>query len=256
MTRGIGRFLLLGGLLVCICQPAAAADISFVPERSIHERLPDSAHVQISGEITDGDPVRLRVALALLAMARSSNPMVVLDSPGGNVPAALEMGRILRESLAHTIVDRDGSCSSSCVFLLAGGVMRDLFLNGKIGLHRPRFDYEPYGGLSKDQAKAAYDALIGRCVDYMKEMGISEKVFSDMLRVPSQSIRFVDRDYANEQGLVGTDPGWEEWSRAKAIKSKGEARVKAGDRRLDCYNKGELQWVCEARYKKDLDAIK
>ena len=72
--------------------------------------------------------------------------------------------------------------------------MRDVFLNGQIGLHRPRFDYGPYGSIPKDQARAAYNALIAKCVDFMKEMGISERVFSDMLKVPSQRVRFVYRE--------------------------------------------------------------
>lgn len=111
-------------------------------------------------------------------------------------------------------MDKDASCSSSCVFLLAGGVIRNVFLNGQIGLHRPRFEYEPYATLSKDEAKMAYDKLVQRCVEYMKEMGIGGEVFSDMLRIPSHKVRFVAREYAEEHGLVGVDPGWEEWSRA------------------------------------------
>lgn len=90
----------------------------------------------------------------------------------------------------------------------------------------------------------------------MKEMGISDRVFSDMLKVPSQNVRFVDRAYAKEQGLVGTDPAWEEWSRALQARSKGEVGVKAWDRLLDCYNSGRAQSECVVRYKEELDAIK
>lgn len=132
------RILTIGGLLLSISLPAVCADIRYVPQRAIQKRLPDSAHIEIAGEITNADSQRLRKALAQAKAAspHSLIPIVILDSPGGSVPVALEMCRILRDSLAHTIVDRDGSCSSSCVFLLAGGVVRNVFMNGQIGLHR------------------------------------------------------------------------------------------------------------------------
>src|SRR5260370_23415869 len=127
------------------------------------------------------------------------------------------MGKLLREHHANTLVGRDGTCSSSCVFVFAGGVIRDLFDNGRFGLHRPRFDYEQFSNLSEEHARAAYDTLRAACAEYMKHMGISEQVFSDMLKVPSQEIRFVGREYAERYNLLGTDAGWEEWVRARDI---------------------------------------
>lgn len=90
----------------------------------------------------------------------------------------------------------------------------------------------------------------------MKEMGISDKVFTDMLRIPSQKVRMVDRDYAKEHGLVGTDPGFEEWWRARKIRNEGEARVKAYDQLGDCYNSNVPHLECDSRYNAEMKAIK
>lgn len=250
--------LLLCSLLCCLTLPAYSADIRYVPVSAIDTgHISDYPHVEIVGEITEGDPARLRKALAQVMSVRNTkrlmNPLVILDSPGGSVSIALEMGRILRNSLAITAVERDKSCSSSCVFLLVGGVDRFIFMNGKIGLHRPRFEAEIYGNLSKDEARAAYNTLVQRCVEYMKEMGISDSVFSDMLKVPSHKVRFVYQDYAEEHGLVGVDPGWEEWERARRIRRDGEPAVKALDRWKDCVSSGGADSACMERYLKELD---
>ena len=145
--------------------------------------------ISITGEIVQGDAEKLRKAFAQCRdeyahkprPTGGTDPMVVLDSPGGSVPVALEMGRILRDSLAWTTVLNNQTCSSSCVFLLAGGVRRTVAVKARVGLHRPRFEYDSFALLSKDEARAAYNKLVQACVDFMREMGISDQVFSDML---------------------------------------------------------------------------
>lgn len=237
-SRFLVRISLLMSLLVTSL--ASGADIRFVPSKWAHDieatgsatlteddhKMPTEwAHVKITGNIVEGDVQKLQQALNKLEAARdikSATPIVIIDTPGGDVSVALQMGIILRDSLAYTIVAPNGNCSSSGVLLLAAGVERSAYSSGRIGLHRPRFEYEPFANLSSEQARAEYDALAKECADYMKKMGISDQVFSDMLKVPSHEIRFVDRAYAKKHGLIGTDPAWEEWSRAKGIIKKRE----------------------------------
>lgn len=90
----------------------------------------------------------------------------------------------------------------------------------------------------------------------MKEMGVSDQIFYDMLKVPSQNVNFVDRDYQEMTGLVGSDPALDEWKRAVFVKRHGEARVKAIDRMFDCYNKGVNPKICEERYKIELESVR
>jgi hypothetical protein len=117
-------------LSMIVASSAFSADIGYLSGHG-DQRVSDHEHVIITGEIVGGDTDKLRKALTQLTPDPSHrvNPIVILDSPGGNVPIALEMGRSLRDSSAWTIVDRGGSCSSSCVFLLAGGVRRSVFSN-------------------------------------------------------------------------------------------------------------------------------
>lgn len=237
----------------------ALADVFFIPKKSNAYRIPEYAHILIAGEITSGDVGRLRniikKRLNELNSQITEQPIVLLDSPGGDVSAALEMGRLLRNILAFTVVDGGASCNSACVFLLAGGVSRNLYLDGRIGLHRPRFDYGQFANLTKDQAASTYEKLKSECSTYMKEMGISDQVFYDMLKIPSQDVKFVNREYAKRTGLVGYDPAWEEWTRALSVKRQGEARVKALDRLVDCYNKGVKKAICEKRYENEIKSL-
>jgi hypothetical protein len=226
-----------------IASSVGAADIRVdpgVPERERAKQFPltDFSHLEISGEIVEGDADKLGKALAQLSVnyIPNANPIVFLNSPGGNVNVALEMGRILRVSLAHTVVDKGATCGSSCIFVFAGGVIRNTVRGGRLALHRPRFAYESFGNLSADQARTAYTAAVSRCADFMKEMSISEQVLSVMLRVPSQEVRFIDTKGAEKYGPDGRDPAWEEWSRALDVKRFGEAYVKARDRLLECLN--------------------
>jgi hypothetical protein len=47
---------------------------------------------------------------------------VFLNSPGGDVAAAMELGEEIRKQWALTTVDDDGECFGACVLVLAAGV--------------------------------------------------------------------------------------------------------------------------------------
>lgn len=236
----------------------ASADVLFVPEKQDIRMYVDRAHILVSGEIVADDVDELRRVLAQRRKILGSTPLVVLNSPGGSVVAALEMGRIIRDTPGETAVEGGGSCSSSCVFLHSAGVMRNVFGDGLLGLHRPRFDYEEFAALSKLDARTAYAQVVEACEKYMREMGISDEVFKDMLRIPSHEIRFVDRDYAEQHDLVGKDPAWEEWMRARDVKQKGETTVLAWDQFKECANEnyqlGFDKYDCAALYREIREA--
>jgi hypothetical protein len=144
MIRGLVSFSVQAAFLSTALLPSIlGADIRFVPQKP-GQNLMDWAHVEINGEIVQGDVEKLRKALAEFdrsieeyAKAHENdkayqqraaaaggihglgNMPVFLNSPGGSVPVALELGKVLRDSYAFTVVSCDGTCSSSCVFVLA-----------------------------------------------------------------------------------------------------------------------------------------
>jgi len=217
------------------------------PGRDLHIR--EFPHILISGQISAAD---LKNVQALMPQLQAAEPsignLVFLNSPGGNVIAAMKIGSFLRAMKAHTAVDSGDGCSSACIFVLAGGVERSAFTGSRLGLHRPSFDSALFAKLTSQDADMLYTDLTIRCREYFRDMGIDDKLFSDMLRVPSQKILVVDTDYAENVRLHGTDPAYEEWTRARDIQKHGPAYVKQWDLRLECLNSGNNYQLCNERF--------
>ena len=82
--------------------------------------------VFLSGPIKSGDQFLFKDFLS----ANSTIKYVDLNSSGGNIRAAGEIGRQIREKNLHTIVDGSRSkCGSSCTILFASGAQR-FYVNG------------------------------------------------------------------------------------------------------------------------------
>ena len=126
----------------------ASADVRFVdevPAETVRLNVRRHAHVELFGEISDDDaktigPLidRVKERSAWRSSEGRAVVLAYLDSLGGSVLAAIKIGELLRANDAMVWVQ--GECSSACVFVLAGGVERNLILDSKIGLHRPFFE--------------------------------------------------------------------------------------------------------------------
>ncbi|PFG53106.1 hypothetical protein ATG98_2188 [Marinobacter sp. LV10R520-4] len=216
-------------------------------------RVQDEPHIRIFGEIKKEDDKKVQTIIDLYRgqMIRKSRMMpVTLDSHGGDVDTAMQIGAKLRNAYAWTMVDMNDECSSACVFILASGVRRDVFSGGKIGLHRPRFDQEYFAGLSRGESEFLYGSLLDGLRSYILAMGVSEKVIDDMVKTPSWKIDYRDREYAETVGLVGDDPSFHEWQRAQDVKEYGEKHMKMQDLWVECYNSGIVSYaICDRLYK-------
>lgn len=235
----------LGGAALFAASRADAESqfIDGVEEKPSH--LSGYAHVKIFGTLTRQDLKQLP-SLIIKAKARSKafnfagepNLHVFLDSIGGDVLAAIEMGRILRNAAAHTWVPRGSECSSACIFLLASGVERRVSPGAKIGLHRPFFEQSYFSGLSRVDAQRHYAVLIERSAKYLRDMGIADELFQQMLRIPSQKVSFVDSEYAERVGLTGEDPAYAEWNRANLARQNSSERLRQLDKMFECMSSG------------------
>jgi len=87
-----------------------------------------------SGAITDQTAISVKT---FLETNKSSNLTVAFDSLGGDVRAALEVGRIIRKYGATTQL-MSGVCASACVMAFVGGADRTtLAASPKFGIHTP-----------------------------------------------------------------------------------------------------------------------
>ncbi len=105
-------------------------------------------------------------------------PLVLLNSDGADLDAAIGIGRLLRwrkasvETYDISYSSKPSKCYSGCVLIAAGAVKRKLSM---IGLHS---GYMKFDGPEDDISlyKPISDETITRIQNYYKEMGISEEV--------------------------------------------------------------------------------
>jgi hypothetical protein len=60
-------------------------------------------------------------------------------------------------------------------------------------------------------------------------MGMSERLYQEMMKVPSNRIRPLSYNETEAFNLSGEDPGYSEWRRARNVAKHGEAKMKEFD---------------------------
>jgi len=177
------------------------------------------ARVEIAGRITKADAERF---IELLEVLRPGIEVidVQLDSPGGDLWAAMQIGEVVRKHWLMTSVSDEppsNGCMSACVFILAAGAVRIVGEESRVGIHRPHFDQLLFAGLYRAQAKVEYDTLSQSVAAYLTKMGMSERLYQAMMNVPSSEIRFLSYEESKAFSLAGEDPGYGEWVRARNV---------------------------------------
>ena len=160
--------------------------------------------IYIYDEITQEDASEL-ASIDNMMPIEMHFPKVYINSYGGFVSAAQRIGRILRRRNA-SIEGRDlffpskaALCSSSCVFIAAGAVDRQL---DHIGVHRPF--YERTDKFCKTEQIPVAENIVEEDLEYFKEMGITEKLFDHMRKTDFQKMTefFYDPDTPYEEQLI------------------------------------------------------
>lgn len=171
--------------------------------------------LQIKGGITPALIPKVKDALALA----TGDPVpagliVLLESPGGDGIAAMEIGRLLRAGHAHVFVT--GKCSSACTIILMGGVVREA-KDYQIGIHQARLTkIDKETGIRVEVEAYKNQKLLDRLIDanqqmkdYSLEMGLSEEFYKVMSQTPVDQMKWLTRGEAIRLGLIGIDPEYE-----------------------------------------------
>ena len=149
-------------------------------------------------------------------------PLVYLNSPGGNLDEAMNIGRILRmrsatvESLDIFHPENTPMCDSACALIAAGAPNRNLY---EIGFHRGRSAKRLRG--EKYQYAPLTDEEQAPMLAYLREMKISEDLIALCKEVPSNSIYelnlSLDEPFSNQKivkyGFRTREPKGEERQR-------------------------------------------
>ncbi|TCR78702.1 hypothetical protein [Rhizobium sp. BK376] len=249
----IGRpgVLVVTGLLIfaLLLAPLLTADLAFAEAPGSGQRPMDFilVHsgdckeaciewVSAEGKISADTP---KLFAALLKSLNGRKLPIVIQSGGGDVNAALAVGRMIRKAgleteigrtqlkdcptlnprCQETVSDNDWSegvvraggayCLSACPFLFAGGSVRVAARNAYLGVHQittVRQEYEADGSKRKivkeTTSTKLYPALRRELAVYFDQMGISNDVFAMIASAIPQDMHIIQTDDALKSGLL------------------------------------------------------
>lgn len=150
--------------------------------------------IRLGGDITEADAAALDAAECVRVA------MFIHDSLGGDVNAAIHIGRWARERDATIAVITDAVCYSSCALVYIGGVRRSNF--GEVGIHRPYLAGSP---LSNAEIEALIPRMLDEVRDYIDEAGVSPEFASLMINTPPAAMRRYRTDEIYDL-VAETDP--------------------------------------------------
>ncbi|MGB8279318.1 MAG: hypothetical protein WCF20_15500 [Methylovirgula sp.] len=167
------------------------------------------AVIAAEGEITDRTPYDFRSFVENNVGRADLHAIIFLNSPGGKVVAAMELGRIWRRLGVAAIVGRAdpaqpgnvtqflaARCLSACVYALIGAKKRVIPPASVVGIHR-MFFYEGEGGpigdgtaLRRHYDNGGMKALLSH---YTGRMGVSPALIAMAERISSDHIHILSR---------------------------------------------------------------
>jgi hypothetical protein len=179
-------------------------------------------NIILSGEIDAGAQARVAKALK---QTGNDGADVFLDSPGGNLLAGMQLGRILRDAGVNTYVgsvaaDNEhkfagkpgiklvpGGCYSACSLAFLGGVYRYAIDGSQYGVHR--FS-NPSGATANDlDAAQVVSAAIG---NFIRDMDVNPGLFDLMASQGKDGIRIQTKSELNRFNVVNNGRKRPEWT--------------------------------------------
>ncbi|MER5170536.1 hypothetical protein [Thioclava kandeliae] len=173
------------------------------PQGPMPERLElggEGADLTLTGQIAVGDAARITEELRRRAATGQSIETVALDSTGGSVSDALEIGQVLRDSGIATRVGDGAICLSACPYLFAGGTAREVSANGKLGVHQHSFGTSAI--LPAFMAVESVQRGQAQVMAYLIAMGIDPAVMEPAMRTPPDEIYLLSQDELKSFGFV------------------------------------------------------
>lgn len=201
-------FAILGQFLV----PVAAATPAALQVMAVAPDYPGRATgdgrwlIYLDGPIDPGATARLEHVIVAEGISQA---VVYLNSPGGSLVTAMQLGRTLRAHAFDTRVGTRtadavgataGTCHSACPFVLAGGVRRSLEAGSQIGLHRAE------NRVPVSDGSAFQRVVDAQVADYLAEMGLRAEVAAIMSATTHDQIRNLTTAEARHLNLVNDGP--------------------------------------------------
>lgn len=171
--------------------------------------------VVAEGEITSEAPAQFSRFLRQQLQVPGLHALVFLNSPGGNVESALQLGAMLHDAGAAVVVGRPvamegqaapkktamgslgvvpGHCASACVYSLMGARKRVVPTGARVGVHRMSarmWSRDPASGGARGDRIFAGSKELDALRTYVSRVGGSQDLISLAESVPHDQIRML-----------------------------------------------------------------
>lgn len=227
------------------------------PQTELEEFVGGHFHVSAIGKIDTGDDQKFLTFLERLSVPPRC--MVYIDSVGGDVDAAMGIGKLIREAWFSTNIGRyqldfenvnntpivrrkkrPGQCLSAATLLYLGGRLRYFDDTSIFGVHQ--FSFQTPAEIKKRiDFLADAQSLSARMSQYISSMGIGPEFLTLSASVKADAIRLVGRDELQKIGVVNggqTSVVWSLEARNGISYVKGERDSLFGHHKVMlCYNR-------------------
>jgi hypothetical protein len=208
------------------------------------EAAAEEVQVFLHGNITPTDVYGAKLMEHLLKKAtqKIAGNVVSFASNGGEVDAAMEVGRILRKLGVSTVVAQADQCLSSCVFAFMGGDRRTAA--GRIGIHRT------YSSSARKVPvrRVLYRQLQKRLQEYIEELDFPPSLYEAMMAVPPQSVNILASSDLKKFYLEGMSPSIEDEADAASARGLGISvaeYLQQKTQALSCVGNDSVFGTCE-----------
>lgn len=215
------------------------------PQTELEKLFGGHFHINAIGKIEHGDGERFRQFLEQI------NPpprlTVYIDSIGGDVETAIEIGRIIREHWFSTnigtyVLDHDnpslpyvprkltpGRCLSAATLVFLGGRLRYVTNGSKFGVHQFSFRDPSPENVGHSQRLSA------KIARFVEDMGISTQFLELSSEAPSTDLSLLDEQHLKELKVVtggATDVTWTVHARNQQMYVRGERDTLYGHQKV------------------------
>ena len=188
------ELLLLSTVALALNFATASAAPEDVPDHDLNFVLKDG-YILAEGVFVEDTAEKFKTFLIENGKAEGTwNIPLYIQSLGGSLGAALEMGQMLREHGMSTV--SFNWCASACTYMMMGGVNRVVAKEGVYAVHQFSFDnsIDPQKAVYSNNDLQAFQDQVASLHDYANQMGVDAQVVSIASHTPPSTTTNLTRE--------------------------------------------------------------
>jgi hypothetical protein len=179
--------------LAALATTAQAAEIKAYPNKCNNEQA-GCTTITIEGTIAPNDGGRF---MALLLQHNTKKALIMLVSDGGNLEAALQMGRYIHANGYSTLVPYQSYCISACAIVWAAGKFKQGDSTAKIGFHAA-YTVQAAGRRAYAVESGQGNAVVG---PYYAMLGYNEEAIRFFTKASPNTATWLSSTIAEKLGI-------------------------------------------------------